>query len=165
MTQASLTPAPESFVKKAEHGGRLRRNGCLLKIEAKSSEKEVRTFVKIQLVIWDHLFSRSKLYFRFRAERLVAQGWGIFCYFLPCNGGVIVAFCTLLKLIPTNIPGWGSGVGVHFGLCISFFRCVPKRAHLRALITQKACAVGMRNTILRNHPQIQADDVNHPLHK
>ena len=31
----------------------------------------------------------------------------------------------------------------------NFFRCV--RANLRALMTQKSCAVGMRNAILRNH--------------
>ena len=33
----------------------------------------------------------------------------------------------------------------------NFFRCVPARANLRALMTLKSCAVGMRNAILRNH--------------
>ena len=33
----------------------------------------------------------------------------------------------------------------------NFFRCVRARANLHALMTQKSCAVGMRNAILRNH--------------
>ena len=33
----------------------------------------------------------------------------------------------------------------------NFFRCVLARANLRAVMTQKSCAVGMRNAILRNH--------------
>ena len=33
----------------------------------------------------------------------------------------------------------------------NFFRCVRARANLRALMTQKSCAVGMSNAILRNH--------------
>ena len=33
----------------------------------------------------------------------------------------------------------------------NFFRCVRARANLRALMTQKSCAVGIRNGILRNH--------------
>ena len=33
----------------------------------------------------------------------------------------------------------------------NFFRCARARANLRALMTQKSCAVGMRNAILRNH--------------
>ena len=33
----------------------------------------------------------------------------------------------------------------------NFFRCVRARANLRALMTQKSCAVEMRNAILRNH--------------
>ena len=33
----------------------------------------------------------------------------------------------------------------------NFFRCVRARVNLRALMTQKSCAVGMRNAILRNH--------------
>ena len=33
----------------------------------------------------------------------------------------------------------------------NFFRCVGARANLRALMTRKSCAVGMRNAILRNH--------------
>ena len=33
----------------------------------------------------------------------------------------------------------------------NFFRCVRARANLRALMTRKSCAVGMRNAILRNH--------------
>ena len=33
----------------------------------------------------------------------------------------------------------------------NFFHCVHARAHLRTLMTQRTCAVGMRNTILRNH--------------
>ena len=33
----------------------------------------------------------------------------------------------------------------------NFFRCVRARANLRALMTQKSCAVGMRSAILRNH--------------
>ena len=37
----------------------------------------------------------------------------------------------------------------------NFFRCVRARANLRALMTQKSCAVGMRNEILRNHLNIQ----------
>ena len=36
-----------------------------------------------------------------------------------------------------------------------FFRCVRARANLRALMTQKSCAVGMRNAILRNHLNIE----------
>ena len=41
------------------------------------SEMEVRAYVRVQRVIWDHLLvlrlklSRSKLYFSFRAEKLV----------------------------------------------------------------------------------------------
>ena len=31
----------------------------------------------------------------------------------------------------------------------NFFRCVRARANLHALMTQKSCAVGMRNAILR----------------
>ena len=31
------------------------------------------------------------------------------------------------------------------------FRCVRARANLRPLTTQKSCAVGMHNAILRNH--------------
>jgi len=30
-------------------------------------------------------------------------------------------------------------------------RCVRERDHVRALMTMKSCAVGMRNAILRNH--------------
>ena len=33
----------------------------------------------------------------------------------------------------------------------NFFRCVRARANLRTLMTQKSCAVGMRNAIRRNH--------------
>ena len=33
----------------------------------------------------------------------------------------------------------------------NFFRCVRARANFRAIMTQKSCAVGMRNAILRNH--------------
>ena len=33
----------------------------------------------------------------------------------------------------------------------NFFRCVRARANLRALMTQKSCAVGMRDAMLRNH--------------
>ena len=33
----------------------------------------------------------------------------------------------------------------------NFFRCVPARTNLRALMTQNSYAVGMRNVILRNH--------------
>ena len=33
----------------------------------------------------------------------------------------------------------------------NFFCCVHARANLRALMTQKSCAVEMRNAILRNH--------------
>ena len=33
----------------------------------------------------------------------------------------------------------------------NFFCCVRARVNLRALMTQKSCAVGMRNAILRNH--------------
>ena len=44
---------------------------------------------------------------------------------------------------------------IYFAIEISlreiFFRCVPARANLRALMTRKSCAVGMRNAILRNH--------------
>ena len=32
-----------------------------------------------------------------------------------------------------------------------FFPCVRARAHLRELMTQKSCTVGMHNAILRNH--------------
>ena len=31
------------------------------------------------------------------------------------------------------------------------FRCVSARAHLRALMKRKSCAVGMHNATLRNH--------------
>ena len=31
------------------------------------------------------------------------------------------------------------------------FRCVRALAHLRALTTQRSCAIGMRNAMLRNH--------------
>ena len=47
----------------------------MLKIGQNLSEMEVRPFVRIQRVIWDHLLafkaelSRSKLYFSFRAEQ------------------------------------------------------------------------------------------------
>ena len=33
----------------------------------------------------------------------------------------------------------------------NFFRCVGARADVRALMTQKSCAIGMRSAILRNH--------------
>ena len=33
----------------------------------------------------------------------------------------------------------------------NFFCCARARANLRAVMTQKSCAVGMRNAILRNH--------------
>ena len=33
-------------------------------------------------------------------------------------------------------------------------RCVRARANLRALMTQKSCAVRMRNAILRNHLKV-----------
>jgi len=45
------------------------------------SEMEVRTFVRIQRVIWDHLLvlrlklSKSKLYFSFRAEQLARNDY------------------------------------------------------------------------------------------
>ena len=45
------------------------------------SEMEVRTYVRIQRVIWDHLLvlrlklSRSKLYFSFRAEQLAKNNY------------------------------------------------------------------------------------------
>ena len=40
-------------------------------------------------------------------------------HFLPFSapyGRAFVTFCTLLKLIPTYIPGWG--LGVYFDWCI-----------------------------------------------
>ena len=41
----------------------------------------------------------------------------------------------------------------------NFFRCVRARANLHALMTQKSCAVGMRNAILRNHlKRLQMED-------
>ena len=46
------------------------------KLGQKISEMEVRTFVRIQRVIWDHLLlSRSKLYFSFRAEQLAKNNY------------------------------------------------------------------------------------------
>ena len=39
----------------------------------------------------------------------------------------------------------------------NFFRCVRARANLRALMTQKSCAVGIRNAIPRNQLKLQAD--------
>ena len=33
----------------------------------------------------------------------------------------------------------------------NLLRCVRARAHLRALMTRKSCAVGMHNAILKNH--------------
>ena len=52
------------------------------------------------------------------------RGWGIFFYFLQNispYGGAFFTFGTLLKLIPTYIPGCGGGggVGVYFDWCIS----------------------------------------------
>ena len=41
----------------------------------------------------------------------VAPGVGHFLLFPALHGGAFVAFCTLLKLIPTYIPGWGWGSG------------------------------------------------------
>ena len=38
------------------------------------------------------------------------------------------------------------------------FRRVRARANLRALMTQKSCAVGMRNAILRNHLKQQLNE-------
>ena len=40
---------------------------------------------------------------------------------------------------------------IEFSLRKLFFRCVSARAHLRALMTRKSCAVGMHNATLRNH--------------
>ena len=37
----------------------------------------------------------------------VAPGVGHFLLFAAPHGGGFVAFCALLKLIPTYIPGWG----------------------------------------------------------
>ena len=49
----------------------------------------------------------------------VAVGVGHFLLFPAPHGGAIVAFCTLLKLIRTYIPGWGGGgVGGYFDWCI-----------------------------------------------
>ena len=39
---------------------------------------------------------------------------------------------------------------IELSLRENFFCCVRARTNLRALITQKSCAVGMRNAILRN---------------
>ena len=36
----------------------------------------------------------------------------------------------------------------------NFLRSAGARAHLLALMTQKSCAVGMRNAILRNHLKV-----------
>ena len=36
----------------------------------------------------------------------------------------------------------------------NLLRCARARAHLRALMTRKSCAVGMRNAILRNHLRV-----------
>ena len=51
------------------------------KLRQNPSETEVRTFIRIQRVIWDNLLafkvtlSRSKLYFRFRAELLALNNY------------------------------------------------------------------------------------------
>ena len=51
------------------------------KLRQNLSEMEVRTFVRIQRVIWDHLLvlrlklSRSKLYFSFRADQLAKNNY------------------------------------------------------------------------------------------
>ena len=39
-------------------------------------------------------------------------------------------------------------------LVVYFLRFARARAHLRALMTQKSCAVEMRNAILRNHLKV-----------
>ena len=45
---------------------------------------------------------------------------GHFLLFPAPHGGGFVAFCALLKLIPTYILGWGGrGVGVYFDWCIT----------------------------------------------
>ena len=51
----------------------------------------------------------------------VAPGVGHFLLFPSPHGRGFVAFCALLKLIPTYIPGWGEGggVGVYFDWCIT----------------------------------------------
>ena len=53
-----ISPSPESFVKFSieENGGRSRRFICS-KLRENLLEMEVRTFVRIQRVIWDHLLA------------------------------------------------------------------------------------------------------------
>ena len=46
------------------------------KLRQNLSEMEVRTFERVQRVIWDHLLlSRSKLYFSFLAEQLAKNNY------------------------------------------------------------------------------------------
>ena len=48
------------------------------------------------------------------------QGLEHFLLFPAPHGGAFVTFCTLLKLIPTYIPGWGGGgLGAYFDWCIT----------------------------------------------
>ena len=52
-----------------------------------------------------------------------APGVGRFLLFPACMMGHLSLFCTLLKLIPTYIPG----LGVYFDWCITLASCPGER--------------------------------------
>ena len=58
----------------------------------------------------------------------VAPGVGHFLLFPTPHGGGFVAFCALLKLIPTDIPGWG---GSGFTLTGALFTNVANRNEIK----------------------------------
>ena len=45
----------------------------------------------------------------------------------------------------------------------NLLRCVRARAHVRALMTQKSCAVGMRNAKLGNHLKLKSRNLSSGL--
>ena len=91
-------------------------------------------FSEKNLVLLSNFFSSSNMFFRL---------------FLVNHRGSSCSFKRKGEFISPSSLVWGKSIA----FCTCTRSCV--RAHVRALMTRKSCAVGMRNAILRNYLKCQ----------